>query len=938
MKKFYLLLVIATTFTANLFAQNGFLRGRILEEETGYGLIGTNIYIEGTTKGAVADFNGDYSLSLTPGTYTIIFSSISYATIKVSEVKIVAEEVTTIDISMKSDAEQLDAVVVTATALKDSEAGLLIAQKRAINVTDGISNQTFKKVGDSDLSGAMKRVTGVTVEGGKYVYVRGLGDRYTKTTLNGMSIPGLDPDKNSVQIDIFPTAVLDNVMVYKTFTPNMYGDFTGGVVDIETKDFPDKNNTSIAVGLSVTSGVQFNDNFILYQGSSTDWLGFDNGKRALPFDKKTEIPPEARVDPELEKLTRSFTPQMAVQKMKALPSGSLTFNTGDQIDKQNLTYGYNLVLNYQNTYEFFDNVQSNNLLKDPDSSENDLFLDETRRGSLGRQTVNWSALGSGAIKFNNHSFSLSLLRSQSGESVANKRISENYNQTGATLLEDILTYSQRSVTNAIIIGKHDFSGTKLEWRGATNWSRVYDPDFRVTSISVSQGDTSLNVGDGAGIKRFYRDLNEYNTSFKADLTIPYAAKSKLKFGGLGAYKNRDFEILNYLFRLRGVGEISANPDWFFQDENIWTASERKGTYVVGNFEPTNSYKAAQTIFSAYAMTEWYVSAALKTIIGFRAEQSNMFYSGQNNTGSIVYDNEKTLSNLDILPSVNLVYSLSEDMNLRGSFNRTLARPSFKEKSIAQIYDPLTNRTFIGNIDLLQTNINNYDLRWEYFLKPGELIAVSGFYKQFSNHIELVSFPVDPDALKPRNASDSWVYGAEIELRKSLEFVSPGLKDLLLGANFSYIKAFVDMNSIYVDNSGTKTEKELREQFARDGEVISDTRPMAGQAPYIINAYINYAVPSIDLNINVAYNVQGGTLAVVGSGVVPDVYTVPFHSFSFNAYKGFGATNNSGITFGVDNILNDVREQVYKSYGTESVVYSTFNPGMRLSLKYSYTFM
>lgn len=937
MKKIYLLLVIAITFTSSLYAQNGFLRGRVLEEETGYGLIGTNIYVEGTTNGTVADFNGDYSLPLAPGSYTIVFSSISYATITVSEVKIIAEEVTALDISMKTDTEQLEAVVVTATAIKDSEAGLLVAQKRAINVADGISNQTFKKVGDSDLSGAMKRVTGVSVEGGKYVYVRGLGDRYTKTTLNGMSIPGLDPDKNSVQIDIFPTAVLDNVMVYKTFSPNLYGDFTGGVVDIETKDFPDQHKTSLSLGISITPGVQFNDNFILYKGSSTDWLGFDNGKRALPFDKLTEIPPEARVDPELERLTRSFAPQMAVQKMNALPSGSLTFNTGNQFDKENITYGYNLVLNYQNTFEFFDNVQSNNLLKDPDSSENGLFLDETRKGSLGRQTVNWSALGSGALKYNNHSFSLSLLRSQSGESVANKRVSENYNQTGATLLEDILTYSQRSVTNAMMIGKHDFTSTKLEWRGAVNWSRVYDPDFRVTSISVTQGDTSLNVGDGAGIKRFYRDLNEFNTSFKADLTIPYAAKSKLKFGGLGAYKNRDFEILNYLFRLRGVGEVSSDPDWYFQDENIWTTNERTGTYVVGNFEPTNSYKASQTIFSAYAMTELYVSPQFKTIFGFRAEQSNMFYTGQNNTGSIVYNNEKTLSNLDILPSLNMVYSLSDDMNLRGSFNRTLARPSFKEKSIAQIYDPLTNRTFIGNIDLLQTNISNYDLRWEYFLKPGELIAVSGFYKQFSNHIELVSFPVDPDALKPRNATDSWVYGAEIELRKSLEFVTPGLKDLSLGANFSYVRAFVDMSSIYVDNSGTKTEKELREQFARDGELISNTRPMAGQAPYILNAYLNYAVPTIDLNINVAYNVQGETLAVVGSGVVPDVYTVPFHSFSFNAYKGLGQNKNSRITFGVDNILNDVREQVYKSYGTEPVVYATFNPGMRLSLKYSYTF-
>ena len=937
MKKFFLTISITLILISSAIAQKGYLRGRVIDNESGESIIGTNIYVGGTTNGTVADFNGDYSLSLAPGSYNIVFSSISYSAVAVSEVIIVSDAVTSLDINMKSDTEQLAAVVVTAKAIKDSEAGLLAAQKRAINVVDGLSSQSFKKAGDADLSGAIKRVTGVSVEDSKYVYVRGLGDRYTKTTLNGISIPGLDPDKNSVQIDIFPTAVLNNVIVYKTFTPNMYGDFAGGIVDIETKDFPEQKVTAIALGLSITPGVQFNNNFILYKGSSPDWLGFDDGFRALPFDKFTSIPAESQIDPELEKLTRSFNPQMAAQNRRALPSGSITFNTGNQINREDITYGYSLVLNYNNTYEFFDNVQSNNLLKEADSSENELFRDEYRKGSLGRQTVNWSALASAAIKFDRHSFSLGLLRSQSGESVANKRINQNFNQTGATLLEDILTYTQRSVTNGILIGKHDLNKVQLQWRGALNWSRVYDPDFRVTSISVTDGDTTLNVGDGAGINRFYRDLDEFNSSFKADLIIPYAQKSKLKIGGLGAYKTRDFEILNYFFRLRGVGNVSGDPDWFLKEENIWTADSRKGTYLVGNFEPTNSYNARQTIFSGYAMTELYVSPQLKTIFGLRAEKSAMYYTGQTNSGSVIYNNEKTLDNLDILPSVNLVYAITENTNLRGSFNRTLARPSFKEKSIAQIYDPLSNRTFVGNIDLLQTNIDNYDLRWELYMQPGEVLSISGFYKSFNNHIELVSFPVDPDALKPRNATDSWVYGAEIELKKSLDFITPALQNISIGTNFSLIKSFVDMNTIYVDNSKTKTEKELRQENSRDEEIISNTRKMAGQAPYLVNAYINFFSSEVDLNINVAYNVQGETLAIVGSGSVPDVYTAPFHSVSFNASKGLGEAKKSSVTFGVNNLVNDIREQVYKSYRAQDQVYATYNQGMQLSLKYSYIF-
>jgi len=922
---------------ANAFAQKGYLRGKVIDTDISEGLIGGNVYIDGTTTGTVTDFNGDYSLSLSEGTYTIVFSSISYNTVKVSDVVIVAGEVTKLDVKMDTDVQQLEGIEITAEALKDSDAAILNVQKKSINTLDGMSSQTFSKIGDSNLSGAIKRVTGVSVEGGKYVYVRGLGDRYTKTTLNGMSIPGLDPDKNSVQIDIFPTAVLDNVMVYKTFSPNLYGDFTGGVVNVETKDYPIEKTTALSLGLSFIPGVQFNNDFILYKGGKTDWLGFDDGGRALPFNKLTSIPDESLVDSQLESLTRSFNSEMGVKRMTALPSGSLSFSKGNQIDKENVTLGYNVVLNYQNSYTYFNNFQSNRFRMDADASVNELFKEETRIGTLGKQTVMWSGLISGAVKFDNHNFSMSLLKSQSGESSASNRINQNFDDTNATLLEDILTYTQRSVTNGIIIGKHNFDKLQIEWRNAVNVSRVYDPNFRVTAISVSQGDTTLNGGDGAGINRYYRDLNEFNESFKADFTLPYASEAKFKFGGIGTYKKRDFEILNYVFDLRGVSTISSNPDWFLQPENIWTADSRTGTYVTGNFEPTNQFNANQNIFGGYAMTELYVLPSLRAVFGVRAEKAQMFYTGRNNSGTEVYDNQETLNELNFLPSLNLVYNLNEDMNLRTSFNQTLARPSFKEKSIAQIFDPITRRTFIGNINLQQTNVKNIDLRWEYFMKPGELISVSTFYKLFTNHIELVSYQTNPDNVKPRNAGTSNVYGAEFEVRKNLEFIAPSLKGFSLGTNVSIVKSFVDLNSVFVDDKQQTTEYELRTANLRDGEKVKTTRPMSGQAPYLINAFLNYTMPEGDLSVSLSYNVQGETLAVVGSGLVTDVYSVPFHSLSFNAYKSFGANMKSKITVGVDNILNDTKEQVYKGFNAKDQIYATYNPGTRFSIKYNFRF-
>ena len=917
-------------------AQKGFLRGKVIDDELGEGIIGSAVFVEGTTTGSVTDWDGNYSLALEPGTYSIVFSSVSYQRITVSDVVITAEEVTPLDVRMVSDLKELEAVVVTAEVVRDSETAMLTLQKKSANVLDGISSQAFKKTGDSNLGAAMNRVTGVSVEDGKYVYVRGLGDRYTKTTLNGLEVPGLDPDKNSIQIDIFPTSVLENVMVYKTFSPNLFGDFTGGIVNIETKAFPEEKVTEVSLGLGATFGQTFNSDYKFYQGGKLDWLGFDDGTRALPFDRNTEIPSEVRRDPELERLTRSFNPNMAAHSTTALPSGSLSFVHGNQVNRGIWTIGYNAILNYQNSTVYFSEFEANRYLKDPDVSEYELFADEKRLGDRGQNNVLWSGLLSSSFKVQNHSFTVSFLRSQNGESNASTRVSRNFNQTNATLVDDILTYTQRSVSNLMISGKHNLgNGYQVEWANALNWSRVYDPDFRETKISVTDGDTTLQVGDGAGIERFYRDLNEFNESFKVDLTKSVGERSKLRAGAYTSFKNRDFQVDNFIFRQRLVASVPADADWFLQPENIWTPDTRRGTYVIGNYQAPNNYEARQNIYAAYGMGELFVTPSLRAIFGVRVEQNSMWYTGENIGGTEVYDDEKTLEELNVLPSMNLVYNLSENINFRASYNRTVARPSFKEKSIAQIYDPISKKTFFGNLDLDQTDIDNVDLRVEYFFRSGELISVSGFYKNFNKHIEYTLFPFDPDAIKPRNAEDSWVYGAEVEFRKSLDFI-PQLRKFSFGTNLSLISSQLDITTLTVDNDGT-TEYELREANLREGETLSTTRSMAGQAPYLVNAYIGYLDEETNTNVKLSYNVQGETLTVVGSGTTPDVYTKPFHSLNLNMYRNFGQERKSRVTVSLRNILNDDRLQVYKSYGASEQVYTGFKPGVNFRVKYNYKF-
>jgi TonB-dependent receptor len=931
-------LLITTTFlamTVSLCAQSGFLRGKITDGETGEGLYGATVMKQGTGIGVVADFDGNYSLALEPGYHTIVLTFISYQTQTIENVEVTAGKVTHLDLTMASAVSQLDEVVVTGEALRDSELAILTWQRKSANVVDGVSNQAFRRTGDRDLSSAMQRVTGVSVQDGKFVYVRGLGDRYTRTTLNSMTIPGLDPDRNDVQVDIFPTSVLENVIVYKTFSPNLPGDFTGGIVDVETKNFPEEKTTSVSFGFRYNPAMNLNNDYLSYKGGATDWLGFDDGTRALPFSSSANIPDVSTGDARIESMTRSLNPQLGPRRKRSFLNSSFSFNHGNQINRDKYTIGYTAILNYQSRFEYFDDVEFGDYTKNDNTEETAFFAEEVRRGELSRMNVLWSGLLSGAIKFDNHSFSATLFRTQNGVSEASARTSRNFDQTQATLYENILTYSQRSVTNGILAGTHQLRNLRVDWKNSVTLARTYDPDFRETAIDVSNLEMpTLNAGSGAGIRRFWRDLTEFNENLKVDFSLPYGGSHKLQFGVAGLYKDRNFEVFNYRIDATDRSGVPVDPNYFLRDENIWTSSERQGTYVRGNAEPTNNYDARSSVLAGYLMTEMTLGK-LKAVYGARVEKADMFYTGVNTRG-VRFNSDRTLDEIDVLPSVNLVYALTESMNVRGSFGRTVARPSFKEKSAAQIYDPITKRFFNGNMDLQQTTIDNYDLRLENFFANGDMLSLSAFYKSFNGHIEMVTYDVATDNVKPRNAGESRVYGLEFEFRKDLDFIGSALSGFSIGTNVTLARSEVSLKSVTINESGL-TEWESRRNNARTGEVINATRSMGGQSPYLINANLNYSSGEGFLNANVSYNVQGENLFIIGVGAVPDVYTQPFHSLNFNLYRDFGFNKDHRVTVGVSNILKAERKDLYKGHGDAEAVYSIFRPGRSFSVTYGYNF-
>ena len=600
MKKI-ILLTISLIASSVLLAQQGKLRGTVIDDENAETLIGVSVVVDGTTTGTITDLDGNYSLSLAPGTYTIVYSYISYATQKVTGVEIVADQTKTVDIRLGSDAEEIGEVVVTAQRITNSETALLTIQKKSANVLDAVSAESFSKTGDNDAGSAIRRVTGVSVEGGKYVYVRGLGDRYTKTQLNGVDIPGLDPDRNTVQMDIFPANLLDNIVVYKTFTPDLPGDFTGGMVDVNTKSFPSTETFSFSTTLGYTTGMNLKNNALRYNGGAGTFMAFGTKYRELPFAEDTKIPNRFEYNPALTELTSSFNRQLAPSTFTSPLNGRVAVSKGNQINKEKITLGYNTAFNYSYEFRNYDEYEFGRAFKG-DSSQTTLFQDVAAKGQRSEQEVQWSGMLGGAIKTNKSKYVLNLLHTQNAVSrSALYEIAKPDDQnTALPLKQYVLDYSQRSVSNVLFAGTHSLRPDKweLEWKLSPTYSKITEPDIRSTKYLVEynplteQNDYIIDNGDGAVPERFYRYLTEINGVAKIDLTHDFKIwknlDSKLKFGVANTYKNRDYKVLRFIFNSNLEQDLTGNGDELMEDEVIWSTFNSPGTDVRSEGRLTNN--------------------------------------------------------------------------------------------------------------------------------------------------------------------------------------------------------------------------------------------------------------------------------------------------------------------------------------------------------------
>ncbi|MBP7398997.1 MAG: TonB-dependent receptor [Chitinophagales bacterium] len=909
-----LLLIIGISSTQ---AQNCGIRGQITDSKTGETLIGVNVVITGTTTGVATDLDGNYWIDdLEAGTYSISMSYISYSPQIIYDIVLKPGEKTTLNVILAASENELEEVVIQARQVENTANSMLSVQKKSINVQDGISAQEIARYGSSDAAESMKKVTGASLVDGKYIYVRGLGDRYTTSQLNGQLLPSTDPYKNSPPMDIIPAGLLDNIITSKTFTPDLPGNFTGGNVNITTKSFPDDFVMNLSTGFGYNDQSSFNNQFLTLNRGNLDWLGYDDGTKSIPEILENEdvnslltkgfyIP--ARKDPELANIldsaSKSLSPIMSPRQMTAPLDHAVAFSVGNTKNVLGNPLGYYIGVNFKREFRSYN-----------DGTSASYFLGETNAPGLTKyydlndaRSVESPQLG-GMINLayklnNNNQLEFTTLYNHDTE------ISSRYqngawpggiSNSDATFETRNLGFRERTLLSYQLAGEHLLNPAKeikLEWGASIFNTSQEDPDLRFFA-NTNVGDSLYYITSSEYDEpfHFWRTLEDKQYQGKFDLSIPFAEtfskSNKLKFGGAYSYKTRDFNEYRFKMLNRDGNNYAGDADTYFAPNNtgiIGNDIDKEqyifGLYTVNDSQEENNYSGHEGIAAGYGMAIFEFLPGWKLIAGARLETTDIYVASQDTSKS-----PGAIKDLDVLPSINMVHALNDKMNLRFGFSKTIARPNMRELAPFASFEFIGGEIYLGNPELQKTNISNFDARWEFFPKAGELIAVSAYYKNFVHPIILV---YNPKAANPefqfKNTDNAYVYGLEFEFRKNLSFITSSLKDFDFSTNFSYIYSRVDLDSL---------EKSVNQNFNPD---FPDYRPFQGQSPYLVNANLGYSNSPLKLDAIVTYNLFGKRLSEVSQSGTPDIYERPATTLDAFINKGIG--DHIRIRIGVKNILN-----------------------------------
>jgi TonB-dependent receptor len=929
--KLTLSIILTASFSLTYAQSAGKLTGKITDAKTGEALIGASVLVQGLSKGAATNVSGEYNITALPaGTYEILVRYVGYQNKLISDVQVKGNEATSLNITLtEANTQQLQAVTVKATFRQESNNSLYVLQKNSSRVSDGISAEAIRRSPDRNIGEVLKRVSGATVTDGRFIVVRGLGDRYNTTMLNNAVLPSTEPDKKAFSFDIVPSSLVDNIVINKTATPDLPGDFAGGAVQVSTKDFPDTKIITLQVGIAGNTKTTFKD---FKQGSmqKLDFLGgFDNGSRKLPLSWVNLNKTDYVTAPLAQQIavTQRFSNSFGVKhQFKGYPGQNLQLTVGNtkQLNEDS-KLGYVASLTYGNNIERFDRERTEVSFSNGEPTFN--FNDNLYRftNSLGGiLNVSYSHKNSKySLKNTYNNTFVNSFTDRNGayvEGGESNRINLRSTQTDV---------SRSGVLSSVFEGQHFLTKSKIniDYNVSYGKSYRYQPDqrileqFQTPSTGPNWYVRLSNITSPAiqNAGRLYTDLDENIYGGKVNVAIPYQLfkqSNKLKVGYLTSYRDRTFsaEALGYASGVSNADQIDLVNG--VTADNIFSKSfiAQRGIVISRINGYSFSYDGTVKLDAGYIMTENKFSDKLRMILGARVERYKQTIQQPG-----ISTSKQNYLNTDVLPSVNFTYALTPKSNLRLAASQTVARPELRELANFLYYDFVTDYSVRGNVDLKRTLISNFDLRYELFPSAGQIISVSAFYKKFNNAIEQTNGGNRDFSFQ--NANSAYDYGAELEFRRRLDLLGSQayLKNLTFYANAAYIRSRVT-----VANG-------------------NPNRPLQGQSPYILNGGLQYAGSNNGLVLNLLYNRIGQRLTYVGVSGGRDIYENPRDLVDFQIGKRL-MKNKAEIKLNVSDIFaqsirlytNFDSKTSYNPNNGDKSFQSTI-PGRNVNLQFIYNF-
>ena len=887
--------------------ETGTVRGVVRDGFNGMPLPAAPITVVSTGKTAFTELDGAFRVEAPAGPQEIRVTFSGYGE-RVVPVVVAAGDTVRLEVVLEM-ARFTEEVVVTAEVqeaeLFTAEAQMVERQKAAA-ITDNLASEEMRENADSNAASAMKRVTGLTVVDNQYVFVRGLGERYSNTTLNGAVLPTTEPDKRVVPLDLFPTGLIESVSVVKSYLPDKPADFSGGLVEIDPLSFPQEPVLRFSMSQGMNTRTSFRDG-LGYPGGGRDWLGFDDGARSLPA-----AIPDSRVvragrfttagftPSELETMGESFANVWSPETTPVRQNQSYSFVAGNSWDRLGAIVSLTWSESHQSQQEdrTFYAVSAGDLEIQNDY-DFDLTTSRTSTGLVGNLAYRFSG---------DHRVALENFYTHNSKNEA--RVFEGYNNdVGEEIRNTRLFWVEETIFSSTLSGEHRLPAlrsSQLEWKATYSRAVRDEPDLRETLYEYNPAVEDFVLADESQSGfRMFNDLDdevrEVGFDWSAFFTQWDGLPAMLKFGPQLTLRERDFGSRRFRLnpRVAGLVDLTGTPEEIFTPAHIGPAYElREET------RPTDTYGAEQTVTAAYGMVDLPLSRNLRIIGGVRLERSTQqvdTFDPFSTTAEVI---TASLEDTDLLPGVNAVLALSERTNLRGSYSHTVNRPEFRELAPFEFTDVVGGRAVVGNPDLQRALIRNVDLRLETFPGAGEVLAASVFYKDFSNPIERIVQPTAQLRTSYTNALGARNAGVELESRaRAGRFTG--------SVNYTYVRSQIELE-------------------AAAGQVqTSLDRPLAGQSAQVFNLSADLDLPEIDGSLRILYNYFGDRIVDVGSLGMPDIYEEGRGVLDAVFSKSFASWS---LRAAFDNLLDS--EHRFTQGGK---VQRTFGLGRSFSLSVSYAF-